>query len=100
MQNAIHAGKPGGPIKAPTPPRPPAIPRQKPRPVQDAAHARRERELDARIEAIRPAMARADAFYRQFGIDPAAMCCSAKALAIWNGPLAVAVGCVPRKFFL
>ena len=78
----------------------PPKPHPRPRLIHDAARARRERELDARIEAIRPAMERADAYYRQFGIDPAAMCCSAKALAIWNGPLAVAVGSVPRKFFL
>jgi hypothetical protein len=81
-----------------------ATPRPKPsaRPIaiEDAARKRRERELDVAIERVRPAMARADAYYRQFGIDPAAMCCSAKALAIWNGPLAVAVGSVPRKFFL
>ena len=45
---------PSKPIVAPKPPRPPVIPRPKPRLIEDAAHARRERELDARIEAIRP----------------------------------------------
>ena len=37
-----------------TAPRPPVIPRPKPRRIHDAASARRERELDAMIERCAP----------------------------------------------
>jgi hypothetical protein len=77
-----------------------AKPRPKPsaRPVtiEDAARKRRERELDARIEALRPAMARADAYYRHLGVDMAVMSCSVKALALWNGRAAVSAS-IPRS---
>ncbi len=77
MKTSITAGAPGKPIRAPRPPRPPTLPKPKPRRVE-------ERELDARIEALRPAMARFDAFLRANGISHREML-SSRAMAIWCG---------------
>ncbi len=76
-----------------------AKPRPKPsaRPISiEAARKRRERELDARIEALRPAMAKADAYYRHLGVDMAVMSCSVKVLSLWNGRAAVSAS-IPRS---
>ena len=73
-----------GPIRAPKPQKPAVIPRPKPRRIHDVVSARRERELDARIEAIRPAMARFDAFLLANGIQPRELLCG-RAMALWSG---------------
>ena len=77
-----------------------ATPRPKPsaRPIsiEDAARKRRERELDAAIERVRPSIERAHHYYAALGIDPAVMACSAKALSLWNGN-AAAVANIPRS---
>lgn len=85
-----------------TPPKPThATPRPKPTAtpvdIKDAARKRRERELDARIEALRPSMERAEAYLRAQGVDLAAMYCSPKALSVWNSQVAAAVHSVPRR---
>ena len=65
-----------------------ATPRPKPsaRPIaiEDAARKRRERELDARIEAARPAMVRFDSFLLANGIQPRELLCG-RAMALWSG---------------
>jgi hypothetical protein len=64
------------------PPRP--RPSARPVTIKDAARKRRERDLDARIEALRPAMARFDAFLHANGISHREML-SSRAMAIWCG---------------
>jgi hypothetical protein len=90
------SGAPSKPITAPKPPKPPTIPWPKPRAIHDARRSRLDRELDAAIERVRPAMERAHHYYTALGIDPAAMACSAKALSLWNGN-AAAVANITRS---
>jgi hypothetical protein len=99
MKTRITAGAPGKPIRAPRPPRPPVIPKPKPRAVYDTRRARAEAELDARIAALHPATARAEAYLRALGIDPAAAACAPAALALWNGG-AREIPKIPRRWFL
>lgn len=82
--NAPTNGSPSRPITAPKPPRPPTLPKPKPRRIHDAERAHRERELDARIEAVGPAMARFDSFLLANGIQPRELLCG-RAMAIWSG---------------
>jgi hypothetical protein len=77
-----------------------ATPRPKPTAthinIKDAARMRRERELDAAIERVRPSIERARHYYAALGIDPAVMACSTKAISLWNGN-AAAVANIPRS---
>ena len=90
------SGAPSKPITAPKPPKPPTIPGPKPRAIHDARRSRLDRELDAAIERVRPAMERANSYYAALGIDPAVMACSAKAISLWNGRAAVSAN-TPRS---
>ncbi len=79
-----------------------ATPRPKPsaRPVsiEDAARKRRERELDAAIEAVQPILARTDTYYRLLGVDPVAAAVSARAYSIWSGGRIAPINTMPRKW--
>ena len=65
-----------------------ATPRPKPTAthinIKDAARKRRERELDAAIERVRPAVERFNTFALANGIDPRELLTS-KATAVWSG---------------
>ena len=78
-----------------------ATPRPKPsaRPIsiEDAARKRRERELDAMIERVRPAMERSNGYFLMNGIDPAALAISSRVLAVWNGPTHEQIRNVQRR---
>ena len=100
MTNTPTNGSPSRPITAPKPPRPPVIPRPKPRRIHDAERAEAEARLDAAIERIQPLIARTDAFWRAQGIDPVSMLCSRKALSIWSDGRMAPINHMPRKFFL
>lgn len=87
---------PSKPITAPKPPKPPTVPWPKPRSIHDAARARRERELDRRIEQVRPAMSRFDTFALANGMGTRELL-TTRAMAIWSGR-AVSFTATPRAW--